>query len=95
MLYKLLPVRYKDGVDMQESHRVTISHFREHHGYVLTIHDCQYDDIGLYKCEAHSWAGRSSSSAKLTVLGKVYMKVKLYVMFKKQQQLSQLDSSME
>ncbi|XP_021370306.1 myosin light chain kinase, smooth muscle-like [Mizuhopecten yessoensis] len=59
---------YKDGRRVHQTNKATM-HFGEKGLVILKIHECQHSDIGLYKCQAHSMAGRCQSSAKLIVFG--------------------------
>jgi hypothetical protein len=48
--------------------KITIHHGKKG-GSILMIHSCDFSDMGLYKVEAHNYAGRCYGSAKLIVFG--------------------------
>jgi len=60
--------RFKDGNRIQMTEKITI-HNGKKGGSILMIHSCDFSDMGLYKVEAHNYAGRCYGSAKLIVFG--------------------------
>jgi len=61
-------VRYKDGVELSASDRLTMSCDADE--YTLSIHETSLSDAGAYKITAVNDNSRLSCSATLLVLGK-------------------------
>jgi len=68
-ILQLCTIRYKDGLEMHDSERVQTQVSKKGHAQ-LVIMNATYRDTGLYRCEAHNFAGRSQVMANVRVRGR-------------------------
>lgn len=61
--------RFKDGLEIQDSHRIQSESIPKRGVAQLTILGATVRDIGLYTLEAHNLAGRAKSMVRISVRG--------------------------
>ncbi|KAL3853018.1 hypothetical protein ACJMK2_016604, partial [Sinanodonta woodiana] len=59
---------YKDGMEIQDSERIRTTTSQKSGMAILEIQNSNINDVGLYCCEAHSFAGRARSMVRLSVI---------------------------
>ncbi|KAK3605810.1 hypothetical protein CHS0354_002427 [Potamilus streckersoni] len=59
---------YKDGMNIQDSERIRTTTSHKSGMAILEIQNSNINDIGLYCCEAHNFAGRARSMVRLSVI---------------------------